>query len=122
MGAYRLPRLVEARIIALLDEGAQMFGEAARDRYAALILRAMQDVAEDPGRPGSRTDPAIDPTARYYHLRHSRDRVGMPPGRVRTPRHVLVYDLAADGVVDILGLVPDRIPLDIAMPRFVPDR
>ena len=122
MGRYRLPAPVEARIRALLDASAEAFGPAARDRYAALIVRAMQDVADDPGRPGATAEPDIDPTARFYHLRLSRDRVGHPPGRVRTPRHILVYEVAADGVVDILGLIPDMIPAGIALPRFVPGR
>jgi hypothetical protein len=37
---------------ALLDEGELAFGVAARDRYAALIVQVMQDVADNPRRPG----------------------------------------------------------------------
>lgn len=122
MGTYRLPSRVEARIAALLDEGAEAFGEAARDRYAALIVQAMQDVADDPRRNGAKADPAADPAALFYHIRHSRDRVGDPPGRVGKPRHVLVYEPATDGAVDILGLIPDAIPPPLALPRFLPER
>ena len=112
-------------MLALLDESAKRFGEDARDRYATLIQQAMQDVADDPARPGTQTEPAVDPTARFYHIRHSRDRVGNPSSRVRTPRHVLVYEIATDGAagtIDILGFIPDMIPFDIAMPRFIPER
>lgn len=110
------------RLPALLDDSAEQFGEAARDRYAALIIRAMQDVADDPARLGAKPDPAVDPVALFYHLRHSRDRVVEPSGRVGRPRHVLVYERAGDGAVDILGLIPDMIPLAEALPRFLPDR
>lgn len=106
-------------MLALLHDSAERFGEAARDRYAALIVQAMQDVADDPRRPGAKSEPEVDRAALFYHLRHSRDQVGTPSGRVRTPRHVLVYERAADGTVDILGLIPDVIPADIAVGRFV---
>jgi toxin ParE1/3/4 len=117
-GAYRLPAGVEARLLAVLDHSEREFGLAARDRYAALILQAMQDVADDPQRPGSKSEPAIDEKVRFYHLKHSRDRVGHPTGRVRRPRHILVYEPASDGAVDILGLIPDMIPVELALPRF----
>jgi toxin ParE1/3/4 len=109
-------------MLNLLDDGAATFGEAARNRYAILILQAMQDVADNPKRLGARADTDVDPTALFYHLKHSRNRVGQSADRVGKPRHVLVYETAEHGVVDILGLIPDVIPLDIAMPRFVPER
>ncbi len=80
-----------------------------RERYATLFVTAMRDVAADPGRPGSRTEPAVDADLRTYHLGHSRGRVPVAAGRVRKPRHALVYCVAADGVVDILGIVHDRM-------------
>ena len=122
MGVYRLPTHVEERIAKVLEEGAEEFGDAARDRYATLILRAMQDVADNPGRPGSKADTKIDPTALFYHLRHSRERAAGPADRVGKPRHILVYELAGDGVVDILGLIPDVIPFEVALPVFIPER
>ncbi len=122
MGIYRLPAHVEARMLALLDESEQAFGAAARDRYAALLVQAMQDVADDHRRPGAQSEPQIDPRALFYHIRHSRARVDDPPGRVHRPRHILVYERAEDGVVDILGFIPDMIPAELAVRRFVPER
>lgn len=121
MGEFRLPDRVEARIDAMLDAGVPAFGEDARDRYAALVVRAMQDVADDPRRSTARSEPGLDPSIKFYHLRLSRDRVPDPPGKVRNPRHVLVFREAADGVVNILGLIPDAIPRPVALPRFVPE-
>ena len=66
LGSYRLPSHVEQRITTLLDKSAEDYGETARDRYAALIVQAMQDVADDPFRPGSQPGGVIDRTARFY--------------------------------------------------------
>ena len=122
MGVYRLPTHVEERIRKILDEGEEDFGEAARDRYAALIVQAMQDVADKPDRPGSKADTKVDDGAMFYHIKYSRDRAGGPGNRVGKPRHILVYEPVEDGVVDILGLIPDVIPFAIALPMFIPER
>jgi len=106
----------------MLDEGAEAFGEAARDRYAALILQAMRDVADNPKRPGVKNDTNVDPRALFYHLKYSRERVGSPTERVGKPRHVLVFEIGGNDVVHILGLIPDMIPFEIALPRFIPER
>lgn len=82
----------------------------------------MQDLADNPNRPGAKTDIDVAPTALFYHLRHSRERAGKPPDRVGKPRHFLVYEPFAEGVINILGLIPDVIPFDIALPRFIPER
>jgi toxin ParE1/3/4 len=121
LGSYRLPAHVEDRILATLDEGETTFGAAIRDRYARLIVRAMQDVAEEPRRPGAVSITAIDKTALFYHLRHSRTRLPRKE-RIRKPRHILVYELGADGIVDILGLIPDMVPVELALPRFITGR
>jgi hypothetical protein len=54
-------------------------------------------------------------------LRFSRQRVGNPQERVGIPRHILVYQVGADGVVDILGFIPDRMPAPMALRKFVPE-
>ncbi len=116
---YRLAAPAEARILALLDDSAAQFGTAARDRYAVLILQAMRDLAEDPHRLGVRAEPGIDPDVGFYHLRHSRNRGAKRLGRVQKPRHVIVFRIASDGIVDILGVIPDVVPAEVAVTRFV---
>lgn len=105
-------------MVAILARSEQEFGSAARDRYAALLLPAMHDVADDPTRPGATLDRAIDPTCRFYHIRHSRARVPNPPGRVGEPRHVLVYEITTAGTVDIIAIVPDPVPREDAIARI----
>lgn len=105
-------------MVAILARSQREFGNAARDRYAALLIQAMRDVADDPTRPGATLDLAIDPTCCFYHIRHSRTRVPIPPGRVGEPRHLLVYEIAADGIVDIIAIVPDPVPRELAVARI----
>jgi toxin ParE1/3/4 len=109
-------------MVAILARSEQEFGGAARDRYAALMLQAMRDIAEEPTRPGATLDVAIDPTCRFYHIKHSRARVTKSSGRVGEPRHVLVYEIGPDGVIpdrddpdSLLGF-PGRVNSD-SMPR-----
>jgi toxin ParE1/3/4 len=118
VGSYRLSRRAKSVIIAILARSEAEFGHAARDRYAALLFRAMQDVADDPTRLGATIDRSIDATCCFYHIGHSRTRVPTPPGRVRSPRHLLVYEIAADGVVDIIAVVPDPVPREVAVARI----
>lgn len=118
MASYRLSRQARSVITAILARSAQEFGPAARDRYAALLLQAMRDIAETPTRTGTAQDHTVDPTCRFYHIRHSRTRVPTPPGRVGNPRHVLVYEVASDGIVDILAVIPDPVPREIAVARL----
>lgn len=105
-------------MMAILARSEREFGAAARDRYAALLLQAMRDVADDPMRPGTTSDPAIDPTCRFYPIRHSRTRVPTPPGRVGDPRHVLICEIAADGILNIIAIVPDLVPREIVVARI----
>lgn len=119
VASYRLSRHARVIMAAILERSEREFSAAARDRYAALLLRAMRDVAEDPTRPGAVRDSIIDATARFYHIRHSRTRVTAPPGRVGNPRHEFVYDVADDGVVEIITIIPDPVPRQIAMAQLL---
>jgi len=117
---YRLSRRAKSATTAILASNEQEFGSAARDRYAALPIQAMRDGTDDPDRHGVATDPAIDAVCRLYHIRHSRSRVATPPGRVGNPRHVLIFELKPDGLVDSLAVVPDLVPGDVAVARIPP--
>jgi toxin ParE1/3/4 len=105
----------------LLDEGEQIFGSQARARYAALLVQAMQDIANDPDTPASRRVSGVEQSVRFYHIRFSKERVADPPGRVGEPRHILVYQVAPDGVVEILGCIPDRMTIESAIISFIPE-
>jgi toxin ParE1/3/4 len=55
--------------------------------------------------------------ARVYPLRLGR-RLVSPEQRVGRPRHLVVYRIGIDGLVEILGLAHDRMLLDRAARRM----
>jgi toxin ParE1/3/4 len=112
MSQFRLSSLAEADIEAILEWTHEYFGENARIRYEALLLRAILDIASDRNLPGSLSCPEIAADARIYHIKHSRDRVTRLIGRVRRPRHFLLYRLNSDGVIEISRVLHDCMDLD----------
>ncbi len=117
MPQYRLAPRAEHDIEAILEWTYEHFGEKVRTRYEALLAKAILDVADEPERAGSHTRPEIADSVRTYHLRHSRDRVETVIGRVRHPRHFLLYRLNDDGRVEIGRVLHDSVDLK----RHLPD-
>ena len=109
MTDYRLSGPAEAKIKEILAESEREFGTQARERYAALMIRAIEDIAENHDRMGVEHHRGLDDRLGTYHLRYSRKRVLNPPGRVKDPRHLLVFRMAEDGIVDILGVLHDSM-------------
>ena len=70
----------------ILEESEENFGPAARERYESLVIQALEDLLDNPARPG------VQQVAGrlHYHVRHSRTRVPKERGRVGTPRHLIV--------------------------------
>ncbi len=104
-------------IDAILEWTQEMFGAKARTRYESLLTRAILDVAEAPRRAGSHDRSEIAPAARTYHLRFSRDRVMEVVGRVRRPRHFLLYRIADDRLVEIARVLHDSVDLERHLPE-----
>ena len=77
----------------------------------------MAALGEEPDLPGSVAVPRLE-GVRAYPTRLGRRRVE-PARRVAAPRHLVVYRLASDRVVEILGLVHDRMVLSRAARRIV---
>jgi toxin ParE1/3/4 len=117
MPRFRLSPLAERDIEAILAWTHEHFGERGRLRYEALLVRAIQDVADDPMRAGSLARPELAPGARTYHLRLSRDRIVPASQRVRRPRHFLLYRARQDEPVEIGRVLHDG--MDLA--RHLPD-
>ncbi|HEX7450029.1 MAG TPA: type II toxin-antitoxin system RelE/ParE family toxin [Pirellulales bacterium] len=100
-------------ILAWTDE---QYGGKACLRYEALLIQAVVDIADSPERPGTHDRREIAPTARVYHLRHSRTRVARMIGRVKNPRHVLLFRLRKDGAVEIARVLHDSMDLEKHLP------
>ncbi len=107
--AYRLTQAAENQIDAILLESALRHGIEAAGRYGLLILTAMTELGDDPNLPDYNDVPRL-PGIRAYPLRLSRIRIEQER-RVRAPRHLVVYRIASDRVVEVLGLVHDRMVL-----------
>ncbi len=56
----------------------------------------MEDLAEEPGRNDVEDHRGLDRQLGTYHIRYSRKRVPSPPGRVKDPRHLIVFRAAED--------------------------
>ena len=121
MGPDLFAPAADADLEAILAWSNDRFGANARLRYEALILQAIQDVAADPDRPGSRTRPELGRGVRTYHLAHSRHRVARSAGRVKEPRHFLLYRVRADGRVEIGRILHDSMDLDRHRPEADPE-
>lgn len=116
---YRLARPAEAQIHAILAWSQERFGDQVRERYAALLVKAMEDVAADPERISVSWKRLGRMEVGLYHIGHSREHVGAWPGRVGRPRHYLVFRVGQDRIVDILGFIHERMLLGRALRRIV---
>lgn len=121
MSAFRLAAPAEAELDAVLDWSEARFHAVGRVRYATLLLQAMQDLADDPQRDGVEWVQTAKRRIGTYHVWHSRNHVADPGERIHDPRHALVFRVADDGVVDILGLLHDRMLRGRALRRIVRD-
>jgi toxin ParE1/3/4 len=116
---FRLSGPAEAELDDILDWSERNFHEIGRMRYAALLVQAMQDIADDPQRHGIEWVQAAGLRIGLYHSWHSRTRIADPAERIQTPRHLIVYRIGDDGVVEILGFVHESMLRGRALSRIV---
>ncbi|MFO1027513.1 MAG: type II toxin-antitoxin system RelE/ParE family toxin [Acetobacteraceae bacterium] len=109
--------LAAAQVRLILLESAKCHGEQAAVRYSHLLLATFQTVGERPDTAGA-TNLLRFPGVRAFPARLVRDRLA-PEHRVRSPRHIVLYRVAPDGVVDILAVIHDRMLLSRAAGRAV---
>ncbi len=116
MPHFTISPAAEDDILSILAWTHQRFGERARLRYESLLVQAIADVAQDPERPGSAAREEIVTSARTYHLFSSRNRVDKTIGRVRRPRHFLVYRETSRGRIEIGRVLHDSMDLPAHLP------
>ena len=109
MRRLRLSAFAVIDIEDILLRSELSYGEAARQRYEALLEAALRDVAGDPDRPGVRQREELAPGARTYHLFYSRQRGRTDLGIVRRPRHVLLFRLKDPETVEIGRVLHDAM-------------
>jgi toxin ParE1/3/4 len=109
--------VAERDMKSILLRSQEQFGAAARQRYETVLAQAIQDVADDPDRAGSHERPELAPNVRTYHVSHSQHRAAGAAGRVKRPRHFLLYRVDQDGCVQIGRVLHDSMDLG----RHLPD-
>jgi toxin ParE1/3/4 len=97
---YRLVGRADDRIDRVLMESAGRWGLDAAARCHRLIIAAMTAVGDTPAIAGSREVPKLSGVM-TLHLRSARRLVAREQ-RVAEPRHLIIYRVAQDGVVEIL--------------------
>lgn len=103
-------------LVEILNWSREQFGIVAQRRYRLLIKQALDDIATDPNRPGSRTTPELLENVRLYHLRHSRRNVADFQDQVKRPRHFLLFRIK-DATLEIGRLLHDSMDFEIHYPE-----
>jgi toxin ParE1/3/4 len=89
----------------ILATSRERWGEAARRRYASLLVTAIRGIARTPEGPAARRRADLSPDVRSLHAAHVQG-----VRSVREPVHVIYYRF--DGVtVEILRVLHDRMDL-----------
>jgi len=114
--SYRLLGTAEDDIDRILLESARQWSIEAAGRYDRLLRAVFAAVGAAPTLPGSQ-DVAKVAGVRAYPLRLGRNRVEQDQ-RVGQPRHIVVYRIGRDGVVEIIGVAHDRMLLARAARRM----
>lgn len=85
MPQYRISNAARADIVDILTLSQTKFGDQARQRYQALILSALQAIADTPYRTGSHDRDELASGLRSYHLIYSRQQAKHPPWNGQKP-------------------------------------
>lgn len=117
MSRYRLSAPAQQDIVEILAYTTRRFGEAARRRYEALLVRALQQVAADPHLRGSRLRPDIGEGVLIYHLRHSREHARSSSSGVRSPRHFLLYRVISAELIGVGRILHDAMDVERHLPE-----
>jgi toxin ParE1/3/4 len=113
---YRLVGQAGGQVTRILTDSARKFGLPAAERYYRLMLAAFAALSDRPIQTAS-DDALLPPGVRVYPLSLARRLVPLEQ-RVGRPRHIVLYRVAPDGVVEVLGLAHDRMLLGRAARRM----
>jgi toxin ParE1/3/4 len=107
---YEISPVAQRQMAYILGLSEANFGVRASLRYRALIQAAIEDLANSPTRFGTAHVPELPGGYRTYHLMHSRRR-----GRkilVKNPRHIIVFRVTGESVLEIVAFLHDRMEID----------
>ncbi|WP_428538960.1 type II toxin-antitoxin system RelE/ParE family toxin [Rhodopila sp.] len=112
---FRLVGVADDQIDKILQGSEANWGLEGAYRYGRLILAAMTAIGESPALPGSRPVTLVRGVRSLHH--YSARRFVAPEHRVGQPRHLVLYRIAPEGAVEILGVVHYRQQLPRAARR-----
>lgn len=104
---YRFSEPAKADIASILRTSGERHGSQARMRYRALLSAALRRIAGDPNGILTMERTELGVGIRSFHIRHSRDDSAEPP--VGNPVHVIFYRAPAQGLVEIIRVLHDRM-------------
>lgn len=107
MGRFRLARPAQIDLANILAAGAERWGADGRQRYAAVLADAMRQVAAEPDGPLTTKRRDLRPGIRSFRVRFARR--SAESAKVKRPVHILYYRVAADGVVEIVRVLHERM-------------
>ena len=100
-------------IAAALDYSFSFGGLSGQNRYRLLLGRCLKDIGEEPRRLGSRN---IKSDLWLYHSRYSKTKAQTSNDRVKSPRHLILYQISdAENRVLILRVLHDAMDL----PKYI---
>lgn len=104
MARFRIAGPARADLAEILETSRNRWGEAARARYAALLVAAMRSIAAAPDGPRTRARSEVSPGIRSLHVRHA-----TRGHAVKTPVHVIYFRIDRHGVIEIVRVLHDRM-------------
>jgi toxin ParE1/3/4 len=107
MARFRLARPAEIDLANILSTSAERWGAEGRQRYAAMLIAAIRQVAAEPEGPLTRKRPELRSDLRCFHTRYARSLA--QAAKVKRPVHVLYYRVAAKGVIEIVRVLHERM-------------
>lgn len=116
MARYRLSRAASEDIEDILVYTEEQFGLLTAQRYGALLVTALGDIALDPALFGSVSRKDIGADVRSYHLRYSRIRARGTSGAAGAPRHFLFYRSLDPVTVGIGRVLHDAMDISRHLP------
>jgi toxin ParE1/3/4 len=109
MARFRVSRPAQGDLANILATSGERWGAESRQRYAAILVAAMRQVAAEPEGPLTKKRPDLRSGLRSFHIRYARSTPGTPAAKVRRPVHVLYYRVAQKGVIEIVRVLHERM-------------
>ena len=107
MARFRLAHPAQIDLANILATSAERWGTDGRQRYAAVLVDAMRQVADEPEGPLTKKRTELRSGIRSFHVRYARP--SADAAKVRRPVHVLYYRVAREGASEIVRVLHEKM-------------